>query len=43
MFLHGAGSRLDRGLDKSNIGMLPLAAYDLEKGRSLLTSWTLTF
>ena len=43
MFIHGAASRLDRGPDKGNIRMLPIAAYDLEEVRSLLASWTLTF
>ena len=43
VFIHRAGSRLDRGLDKSNIRILPLAAYDLEEVRSLLAIWTLTF
>ena len=42
-FVHGAGSRLDRGLDKGNLRMLLLAAYDLEEVHSLLASWTLTF
>ena len=43
MFIHGAGSRLDPGLDKGNICMLHLAANDLEKVHSLLASWNLTF
>ena len=43
MFIHGAGSRLDRRLDEGNIRILPLVAYDLEGVRSLLASWTLTF
>ena len=43
VFVHGAGSRLDRGLDKGNIRMLPFVADDLEEVRSLLASRTLTF
>ena len=43
MFIHGAGSRLARGLDKGNIRMSTLAAYDLEEFHSLLASWTLNF
>ena len=43
MFIDGAVSRLDRGLDKGNMRMLPLAAYDFEEVRSLLASWVLTF
>ena len=43
LFIHGADSRLDRGLDKGNIRMSPFAPYDLEEVRSLLTSWTPTF
>ena len=43
MFIHGAGSRLDRGLDKGNIRMSPLAAYDLEVVHNLLAICTLTF
>ena len=43
MFIHGAGSRLNRGLDMGNIRMLPLAANDLEEVHSLLASWNLTF
>ena len=43
VFIHGAGRRLDRGLDKGNIRMLPVAANDLEEVQSLLASWNLTF
>ena len=43
VFIRGAGSRLDLGLDNGNIRILPLAAYDFEEFRTLIVSWTLTF